>query len=136
MSATTVVAGAILSDDGRILLAQRAYPPELAGLWELPGGKVEPGETLADALVRELCEELNVRVEVGDRLAVAVTLESGLELIALRATIVDGTPTAAEHRMIEWVDAERLRALDQAGAVVPNDREWLPEILADLLERG
>ena len=58
-----VVAGALIAD-GALLVAQRARPPELAGLWELPGGKVAPGESDADALARELREELGVD---GDR---------------------------------------------------------------------
>ena len=59
-----VVAGAVLDRD-RLLLAQRRYPPDLAGLWELPGGKVEAGESPADALRRELREELGVTIAVG-----------------------------------------------------------------------
>ncbi|MCF8607824.1 (deoxy)nucleoside triphosphate pyrophosphohydrolase [Gordonia sp. HY442] len=130
-----VVAGAIYSADGRLLLAQRAHPPELAGLWELPGGKVEPGETLEEALVRELCEELDVRVLVTDRLAVTVCPKPGLELIAMRAQVVTGTPRAVEHLDVRWVDSKALLALESLGSIVPNDREWIPELLADLQGR-
>ncbi|MGO3327261.1 (deoxy)nucleoside triphosphate pyrophosphohydrolase [Gordonia sp. (in: high G+C Gram-positive bacteria)] len=130
-----VVAGAIYSEEGRLLLAQRSRPPELAGLWELPGGKVEPGETLDGALVRELCEELNVHVRVAERLVAAVRPEPGLELIAIRAQIVAGTPRAAEHLDLRWVDADGLLALDSLGSIVPNDREWIPELLDDLRGR-
>lgn len=59
-----VVAGALVAD-GSLLVAQRQRPPELAGLWELPGGKVAP-ETETDALTRELAEELGIAVVVGD----------------------------------------------------------------------
>ena len=59
-----VVAGALILDR-TLLVAQRQRPPELAGLWELPGGKVAPGETEAEALIRELREELGVEVVVG-----------------------------------------------------------------------
>ncbi|GEE03749.1 DNA mismatch repair protein MutT [Gordonia spumicola] len=119
-------------ESGRLLLAQRAYPPELAGLWELPGGKVETGETLADALVRELCEELDVEVSAGDRLDVVVRPKPGLELVAVRARIVSGMPRAVEHRAIRWVAADELVELDRRGALVPGDRGWVPELLADL----
>ena len=131
MSTVRVAAGAIRAD-GRLLLAQRAYPPELAGLWELPGGKAEPGESLADALVRELCEELDVTVRVGTPLAVTVRPKPGLELVALRAEIVAGRPRAVEHQAVRWVDAAALEELAAAGLIVPNDEAWLDELLADL----
>ncbi|WP_132991843.1 (deoxy)nucleoside triphosphate pyrophosphohydrolase [Gordonia zhaorongruii] len=131
MSAVLVVAGA-LHRAGRLLLAQRSYPPELDGLWELPGGKVESGETPREALARELCEELNVDVRVGSRLRVTVQPEPGLELVALRAELLDGTPRAVEHRAIRWVAPAELLALEEAAQIVPNDRAWVPELVDDL----
>ncbi|NNN32788.1 (deoxy)nucleoside triphosphate pyrophosphohydrolase [Streptomyces sp. S3(2020)] len=68
MTERTVVVGAALLDTGRLLAARRSAPPELAGRWELPGGKVEPGETPEAALERELREELGVEAEVGERI--------------------------------------------------------------------
>jgi 8-oxo-dGTP diphosphatase len=61
-----VVAGALIAGSA-LLVAQRGRPPELAGLWELPGGKVAPGESDAAGLARELHEELGVEVAVGGR---------------------------------------------------------------------
>lgn len=128
-----VVAGAVVRDrpDGarELLLAQRRYPPEVAGLWELPGGKAEPGETVADALVRELREELGVTVTVGAPLRVAVDLRPDLQLVALFAEIVDGEPVAVEHSALAWVDAAALAEMD---GLVPADTAWLPELLAAL----
>lgn len=133
MTARIVVAGAIVDPlRGRLLLAQRRYPAEVAGLWELPGGKVEDGESTADALRRELIEELAVEVEVGAALTERVALRADLELIALRARIVEGTPIPVEHQAIRWVDAAGLTALAHDGSLVPADAVWVPELLVDL----
>lgn len=135
-----VLAGAIPSADGtRLLLAQRDRPADVAGLWELPGGKAEPGETDRQALVRELIEELGVHVAVGDRLRESVTLPGGstsarpgLVLIAYWASIDSGVPVAHDHRALRWVDAAELAELGAAGELVPADTVWLPELLAAL----
>lgn len=122
-----VVAAAIVKD-GRLLLAQRTRPAELAGMWELPGGKVEQGETPAAALVRELHEELGVEATAGERIGVDVPLAAGLVLRAYRAELVHGTPAALDHAEVRWVDAGELHTID----LVPNDRIWLPELLEAL----
>ncbi|MEE3852759.1 NUDIX domain-containing protein [Gordonia sp. LSe1-13] len=129
-----VVAGAIVADR-RLLLAQRSYPPEVAGMWELPGGKAEPGESRESALRRELREELGVEVTVGAALKESVALRHDLVLVALRAHIEDGTPRAVEHRAVRWVDADELRRLHAEGSLVPADTAWVPELLADLAKR-
>ncbi|MCP2177307.1 (deoxy)nucleoside triphosphate pyrophosphohydrolase [Williamsia maris] len=128
-----VVAGAVI-DAGRLLLAQRARPEHLAGLWELPGGKVEPGETTAEALRRELDEELGVEVTVGEAIGAPVEVAAGVDLVALRAELVTGTPQPREHLAIAWVDADELAALCARGVVVPADTAWLPDL--DALLRG
>lgn len=128
-----VVAGAIV-DSGRLLLAQRARPERLAGLWELPGGKVEVGETAADALRRELDEELGIEVSVGRSVGAPVEVADGVALVALRAELVTGTPQPREHLAIRWVDADELAALCAQGVVVPADTAWLPDL--DALLRG
>lgn len=131
VSDVLVVAGAIIAGS-RMLLAQRDYPADVAGLWELPGGKVEHGETPAQALARELCEELDVEIFAGAQLADVVRPKPGLTLVALRAEIVSGTPRALEHRAIEWADPDRLSELLDAGAIVPNDLGWVREMVAEL----
>ncbi|WP_264001008.1 NUDIX domain-containing protein, partial [Mycolicibacterium gadium] len=82
-----VVAGALISG-ATLLVAQRQRPPELAGLWELPGGKVATGESEADALARELREELGVDVVVGERLGADLAIG---ESMVLRAYVVTQT---------------------------------------------
>ncbi|RPA12982.1 (deoxy)nucleoside triphosphate pyrophosphohydrolase [Gordonia sp. OPL2] len=125
-----VVAGAVIDPDRQtLLLARRRYPPEVAGLWELPGGKVEPGETTEAALRRELREELGVDVSVGAALDERVPLTDDLVLVALAARIVDGTPRPVEHAALRWCDAAELRELADAGLLVPADSAWVPQLL-------
>lgn len=127
-----VVAGAVLREgpDGarELLLAQRSYPEDVAGLWELPGGKAADGETLGAALERELAEELDVVAAAGEPLTERVALREGLTLVALWARLLSGTPRAVEHRALVWVDAARLGDLAASGALVPADTAWVPEL--------
>jgi 8-oxo-dGTP diphosphatase len=116
-----VVAGALVSG-GRLLVAQRARPPELAGLWELPGGKVGPGETDAVAL------ELGLEVAVGGRLGHDVPLGGTMTLRAYLVTRMGGSVEPRDHRALRWVTADELDGL----AWVPADRGWVPDLRAVL----
>src|SRR5689334_25413505 len=102
MAGQIVVAGALISGSA-LLVAQRARPPELAGLWELPGGKVAPGESDEAALVRELHEELGVEVTVGARIGADVALDETTALRAYLVTLTGGMLGAHDHRAIRWV---------------------------------
>ena len=122
-----VVVAAALVRDGRVLAQQRAFPPELAGRWELPGGRVESAESAADALVRECREELAVDILPGDQLGPDVPLPSGHVLRVLLARLAQptATPRAAEHAALRWVDPTELAELDWLDA----DRAILPDLV-------
>lgn len=125
-----VVAGALIHG-GALLVAQRRRPPELAGLWELPGGKVAAGETEAQALVRELHEELGVDVEVGARLGADVP--SGVVVLrAYEVTLTGGELHPHDHTALRWVGAADLDGLPW----VPADRVWLPQLRDRLADSG
>lgn len=124
-STQVVVAGALIAD-GALLIAQRERPPELAGLWELPGGKVAPGETEKAALVRELREELGVEVRVGARIGADVPLNGAMTLRAYVVTKISGTVAPHDHRALRWVTADELADVDW----VPADTAWMPELAA------
>jgi 8-oxo-dGTP diphosphatase len=101
-----VVGAAIHDASGRLLAAQRSRPPQYAGLWEFPGGKVEPGETPQAALVRECREELGIEIEVG-ALVGEVDIAIG-RLAVYRCLLLSGTPTADEHSELRWLTPDQL----------------------------
>ena len=131
MSVQIVVAGALIVR-GELLVAQRARPPHLAGLWELPGGKVAAGETDAEALVRELREELGIVVGVGARLGADVVLGPTMVLRAYRVTLSAGVAQPHDHRALRWVTASELDDIEW----VPADTAWLPDLAAVLATSG
>lgn len=111
-----LVVGAAIVAGGQLLVAQRAAPPELAGYWEFPGGKVERGETPEEAVRRECREELGVDITTGDVLAPDVPILNGSAwLRVFVARISGGTLTPREHSALAWLD-------DSAVATLA----WLP----------
>lgn len=107
-----VAAAALIDADGRVLICQRPEGKQLAGLWEFPGGKVEPGETPEACLIRELEEELAIKVAQAC-LAPFVFASHGYERFHLLMPLYlcrrwEGRVTAREHQATAWVKPERL----------------------------
>ncbi|MEV0533199.1 NUDIX domain-containing protein [Kitasatospora sp. NPDC050463] len=124
-----IVVGGALVHRGRVLAARRSAPAEVAGRWEFPGGKVEPGETQPQALERELLEELGVRAKALERLPGAWLVRPGLELRLWVAELLSGDPQPLQdHDELRWLGPAELDGLDW----LDHDREALPH-LAHLL---
>ena len=123
MREVRVVAAAILDARGWLLVAQRPAGKAQAGLWELPGGKVEPGEADRDALAREIREELGMQVDVHEYLAENAHLypEQGLtiRLVAYRCVLQAGAPQGhvLEHQALDWLPP---------GTPLSTARDWAP----------
>lgn len=100
-----VVVAAVIERDGAILAARRVGPPQLAGRWEFPGGKVEPGESEAAALIRECCEEIGVRIAVGERVGPEYAIAGGAMVVrTFLAVIEEGEPESSDsHDALKWV---------------------------------
>ena len=113
------VVGAALLRDGRVLASRRTEPPRLAGLWEFPGGKVEPGETDRQALVRELQEELRVEVEVGERLGGDLLIGQTAVLRVYLCRLVRGEPALVDHDAHRWLAADELLEVDWIPVDLP-----------------
>lgn len=119
-----IVVGAAILRAGTVLAARRTAPPESAGRWEFPGGKVEPGETPDEAVVREVAEELGCAVEVTGWLTATVPISESLLLRVAAARLVDGEPEPAEHDRVRWLRIDELDDVDWLDA----DRPFLPEV--------
>jgi len=127
-----LVVGAAVLRGGRVLAARRTAPPAAAGRWELPGGKVERGETPPAAVARELAEELGVDVEVTGWLPGRVPVGEDLELAVATVVLLRGEPEAREHARLRWVDAAGLDDLDW----LEPDRPFLASLAGVLLGAG
>lgn len=125
-----VVAAALVDPDGRILLAQRPEGKQLAGLWEFPGGKIDPGETPEAALVRELAEELSITVkeeELKPLTFASFTYPTFHLLMPLyRCESWTGDILPREGQAIAWVEPEKLREYPAPPADIPLF-DWLLE---------
>lgn len=118
-----VVAAALVDQDGRILLQQRPAGKELAGLWEFPGGKIEPGESPEAALIRELAEELGISVSTAclapATFASAPLGDRHLLLLLYVCRKWEGIPRAIEASALKWVRPVEMHALPMPPADRP-----------------
>lgn len=123
------VAAGLIVRDGRLLVAQRPAGTHLAGLWEFPGGKVQPGESWEDALQRELQEELDCTVHVGALYEEVVHPYPGktVHLRFYRCSLTQGEPRPVECAAVTWTDRERLRQFE----FPPADARLLDRLQAD-----
>ncbi|MCR8828177.1 (deoxy)nucleoside triphosphate pyrophosphohydrolase [Pseudosulfitobacter koreensis] len=132
MKVVLVSAVALIDVDGRVLLAQRPEGKSMAGLWELPGGKVEAGETPEAALIRELNEELGI--ETWQSCLAPLTFASHsyddfhllMPLFACRRW--GGTPMSKENQALKWVRPNDLKSYPMPAAdvpLIPILRDWL-----------
>lgn len=118
-----VVAAALVDSDGRVLLQQRPPGKPMAGLWEFPGGKIEPGETPEAALVRELHEELGIETWSSCLAPAAFASEALGERHLLLLLYVcrkwSGMPVARHATELKWVRPAQMYALDMPPADLP-----------------
>jgi 8-oxo-dGTP diphosphatase len=115
---TVVVAAIIQDEQGNFLCAKRGEWKSLPGKWEFPGGKVAPGEDLSQALIREIQEELSVKIKVVREFDRSTTGE--IELVCFVCDLAEEKPTSSnDHSELRWVSEEDLAALDWSEADLP-----------------
>ena len=115
------VTAAIIIKENRVLIAERAPSENLAGKWEFPGGKIEPGETPKECLKREIREELEVDIDVLDRFGESIYVYSSgtIKLMAFWCQWISGDFRLNVHSRIEWVNRQELDLYDFAPADIP-----------------
>jgi 8-oxo-dGTP diphosphatase len=127
-----VVAAALFDAHGRVLIAERPAGKHMAGWWEFPGGKVAAGESDAEALVRELREELGVETSA-DAQVMMLTHDYPdriVDLVLWRATVLAGTPQGLDGQQLKWVARQSLRE----ERMLPADEPFITALL-DIIPR-
>jgi 8-oxo-dGTP diphosphatase len=123
-----VMAGVLFDAQGRVLLAQRPPGKHLAGSWEFPGGKCEPGESPLDALTRELREELGIELQRAEPLIRVPWNDAGRDLLldAWRVAQWQGTPQSLERQALHWQQPAQI----DPAMLAPADRPILQLLVA------
>ena len=129
---TVRVVAAIIREGNKVFATQRGYG-DYKDRWEFPGGKIEPGETPQQALAREIKEELDTEIAVGDYLT---TIEYDypafhLSMQCFWCKIVDGTPVLIEHEAARWLDLDHIDSVDW----LPADLTIIPLIKSELIDQ-
>ena len=115
------VVGAVIVREGKILCAKRGSEGLLPGLWEFPGGKVEPTESKREALVREIREELAAEVQVGAEIECTIHDYdfATVTLTTFFCSLISGEPEKSEHSELLWLEPQELSTIDWAPADIP-----------------
>lgn len=115
------VVGAVIVENNKILCAQRGTTKSLPLKWEFPGGKIEEGETAQDALRREIDEEMECSVEIGEKVDYTVhEYDFGIvHLTTFYCNLLEGEPVLTEHVAFKWLPTNELDTLDWAPADIP-----------------
>ena len=116
------VVAAVIRNGSRFLVCRRAPHKAHSGLWEFPGGKVEVGETDAQALTREIREELNVEISIGDFIVMSSSEVNGkvIEMNTYFAGLVSDSPaSSSDHDELRWVENHELLELDWPELDIP-----------------
>lgn len=133
MRKTTEVVAALIWDNDKFMICQRPAHKARGLLWEFVGGKVEPGETKEQALIRECREELDVLISVGDLFMDVIHNYPDLlvHLTLLNATIAEGTPKLLEHNDIRWITVDEISEYE----FCPADEEILKRLIDEKIDR-
>lgn len=115
------VVGAVIIENGKILCAQRGPDKAMPLKWEFPGGKIEAGESPQEALRREIVEEMQCEIEIGDQVEHTVyEYDFGIvHLTTFYCKLIRGRPVLTEHASMKWLSPDKLKSLDWAPADLP-----------------
>lgn len=130
MKQINVVGAVIQNQAGEILCARRSQKMAHGGLWEFPGGKIEPHETPEESLQREIREELGCDIAVGQQVADVTYCypNQAVRLITYRARLLRGQPTPREHAELRWLPVDQLGDLEWSPADLPTVRRLQAEL--------